>query len=96
MSLVDNGGQDKRVMRFEPTTFTLATCKPTAVKPSPNNDLEIDAPAARSAFAAPSAQNPVETARNDPDLAVVVEAWPTLPEAVRAGILAMVKAAARG
>ena len=28
----------------------------------------------------------------DPDLAAVVEAWPTLPEPVKAGILAMVKA----
>ncbi len=29
----------------------------------------------------------------DPDLAAVVEAWPDLPEAIKAGILAMVKAA---
>jgi hypothetical protein len=29
----------------------------------------------------------------DPDLAAVVDAWPRLPEAVRAGIVAMVKAA---
>jgi len=29
----------------------------------------------------------------DPDLAVVVEAWPKLPEAIRAGILAMIRAA---
>jgi hypothetical protein len=27
------------------------------------------------------------------DLAAVVDAWPTLPEALRAGILALVKAA---
>ena len=32
---------------------------------------------------------------NDPDLAAVVEAWSELPEAVRAGIVAMVKAAKR-
>jgi hypothetical protein len=30
------------------------------------------------------------------DLVAVVAAWPTLPEAIRAGILAMVKAAAGG
>lgn len=30
----------------------------------------------------------------DPELAVLVEAWPTLPQAIRAGILAMVRAAA--
>lgn len=29
----------------------------------------------------------------DPDLAAVVDAWPKLPEAIKAGILAMVKAA---
>jgi hypothetical protein len=31
---------------------------------------------------------------NDPDLAAIIDAWPALPEAVQAGILAMVKAAA--
>jgi hypothetical protein len=34
-----------------------------------------------------------DTCPSDPDLAVVVAAWPSLPEAIRAGILAMVKAA---
>jgi hypothetical protein len=29
------------------------------------------------------------------DLAAVMDAWPTLPEAIKAGILAMVKAAVR-
>jgi hypothetical protein len=29
----------------------------------------------------------------DPDLDAIVAAWPTLPEAIRAGIVAMVKAA---
>jgi hypothetical protein len=29
----------------------------------------------------------------DADLAAVVDAWPTLPEALKTGILAMVKAA---
>ena len=28
-----------------------------------------------------------------PDLAAIVDAWPELPEAIRAGILAMVRAA---
>jgi len=31
----------------------------------------------------------------DDDLTLLVQAWPTLPEALRAGILAMVKAAGR-
>ena len=33
-------------------------------------------------------------ADESPDLAVVVEAWADLPDAVRAGIVAMVKSAA--
>jgi hypothetical protein len=31
--------------------------------------------------------------QTDPDLAAVIDAWPALPEVVRAGILAMVRAA---
>ena len=31
----------------------------------------------------------------DPDLAAVVDAWPDLPEAIKAGILAMVRTASR-
>ena len=32
----------------------------------------------------------------DPDLALIVGVWDRLPEAVRAGIVAMVKAASKG
>jgi len=38
----------------------------------------------------------LESAPADPDLARIVAAWPTLPEVIRAGILAMVKAADGG
>jgi len=31
--------------------------------------------------------------QNDPEFVAVATAWPTLPEAIRAGIVAMVKAA---
>jgi hypothetical protein len=31
---------------------------------------------------------------DDPDLTAIIDAWPALPETVRAGILAMVNAAA--
>jgi hypothetical protein len=34
-----------------------------------------------------------ETAAIDPALQAVIQAWPDLPEAIRAGILAMVQAA---
>src|SRR5271166_3787559 len=36
---------------------------------------------------------PTDTCKTDPDLAAVVAAWPHLPEAIKAGIVAMVKAA---
>ena len=36
---------------------------------------------------------PTDTCQTDPDLAAVVDAWDRLPEAVRAGIVAMVRAA---
>jgi len=38
---------------------------------------------------------PNGTCKTDPDLAAVVDAWPDLPEAVKTGILAMVKASHR-
>jgi hypothetical protein len=35
---------------------------------------------------------PYDTCQTDPDLAAVIDAWDRLPEAVRAGIVAMVRA----
>jgi hypothetical protein len=35
---------------------------------------------------------PISATLADPDLAAVVDAWPALPEAIKAGILAIVKA----
>ncbi len=35
---------------------------------------------------------PNDTCKTDPDLAAVVDAWPELPGAIKAGIVAMVKA----
>jgi hypothetical protein len=37
-----------------------------------------------------------DTCQTDPDLAAVVDAWDRLPEAVKAGIVAMIRAATRG
>jgi hypothetical protein len=42
---------------------------------------------------APSLLN--DTCQTDPDLARIVDAWPSLPDAIRAGILAMVEAASK-
>ena len=39
------------------------------------------------------AQTLARESPSDPDLALILERWPTLPEAIRAGILAMVRAA---
>jgi hypothetical protein len=36
-----------------------------------------------------------DTCQTDPDLAAVISAWDRLPEAVRAGIVAVVKAAVK-
>jgi hypothetical protein len=36
-----------------------------------------------------------DTCQTDPDLARIVAAWPGLPEAIKAGIVAMVKAAGK-
>jgi hypothetical protein len=35
---------------------------------------------------------PNDSCKTDPDLAVLVDAWPRLPEAIKAGISAMVRA----
>jgi hypothetical protein len=39
---------------------------------------------------------PTDTCQTDPDLTAVIHAWDRLPEAVRAGIVAMVRAASKG
>ena len=46
--------------------------------------------------AAQGAAVELENAPNDPDLQVVIERWAKLPGAVKAGILAMVRAAGDG
>ena len=36
---------------------------------------------------------PTDTCRNDPDLTAVIESWDRLPEAIKAGMMAMVRTA---
>ena len=69
---------------FEPTTRGLRIrCKlPESLSPSKTCDNGENVLASCLAF----------LSEKMPDLACVIEAWDGLPEAVRAGILAMVKA----
>ncbi len=73
---------------LSPPANTTQPANPQGVTSSPENVL-----ASRLAL---SAQKPGVSAPDDPDLAAVVEAWPSLPEPVKAGVVAMVKAAAQG
>jgi hypothetical protein len=45
-------------------------------------------------IAPPSVSHPMptDTCQNDPDLTAVIKAWSELPEAIKAGIIAMVRA----
>ncbi len=74
-----------RPVGLEPTTDGLENrCRESASvrasSPYGKPPLGTTAPAQRAA-------------PDDPELAALVDAWPALPEAIRAGILAMVKAA---
>ena len=82
----------KRAVGFGPTTSTLATWLPTETKCNETQEVTNPADPARSASAAQNAEIAPEPAP-DADLAKVIQAWPKLPEAVKAGVLAMVKAA---
>jgi len=66
---------------FEPTALT---CNSKDLQQSIDSNRENQA------------KNPAESAPTDLDLAKMVKAWPDLPEAVRAGIRAMVQAAGKG
>jgi hypothetical protein len=67
----------------------MVECQPSKLKTcdtSPANTSTY-----KTAQAAPST-GPSSQQQNEPDLAAVVDAWPNLPEPIKAGILAMVKA----
>ena len=59
----------------------LESCDTSPAKPSTSKPVQADH------STGPSSQQP-----NDPDMALVIDAWPKLSEAVKIGILAMVKA----
>ncbi len=72
-------------MGFEPTNGGFANRQRT---PENTEKTGISADAGADAGA-------VETKRGQfgPDLQAIIDAWPALPEAIKAGILAMVRAA---
>ena len=66
----------------------------TGLEPPLSNTGETSIPSESGAESgALGAQKPAFDAFADPELARLIEAWPTLPDAIKAGILAMVKAA---
>ena len=86
-------GIQTRPAGFEPATYGLGNRRRESVEVRSDNDLRAGA----ESFAAPAAagepDNPDSDAGDDPDLQTVVDAWPELPEAIRADILAVVRGA---
>jgi len=60
---------------------------------SKNRDFETPAEARCTTGCTGESKTNSEADLSDPDLADVVTAWPGLPEAIRAGIVAMVRSA---
>ena len=67
------------------TGYGILSPDATRGNPEENADLQKGA--------APGAAVGAENGPIDPDLARVIEAWPKLPAAIRAGVLAMIDAA---
>ena len=80
-------GASKRAKGLEPSTFSLEGCKHIAQGTETTGPCE-------GASATPSSRPSSRDANQpaDAELQRLIDAWPTLPHAVRAGIMAMVKA----
>ena len=90
-------------MGFEPTTSSLGSCHPPDVSPNHTKTCAEGGERLGAAHSAPGLQKGASGAGSGPatepsdlDLADVIRAWPRLPEAVKAGIVAMVKASGKG
>ena len=68
--------------------------EPDATSTRDGNDLQNRPVSGGAESGAESVKTPPVTPPTDADLAGVVKAWPSLPDALKAGIVAMVKAAA--
>ena len=73
---------------FEPATSGFGGRKPTPQPPEPASTYD-----GSSAGVTPTGTTSDENITPDADLEKIVAAWPTLPEAARVCILAMVRAA---
>ena len=73
-----------RQVGFEPTAFGFEVRDPLDAKAKSVSKLRKTDPALTA--------HGQRAASNDPDLTAVIDAWDRLPDAVRAGILAMVRA----
>jgi hypothetical protein len=83
---------EKRAKGFEPSTFSLEGGRHSS-QVFENTSGCDGAGVAPSYSASFSPQNPVPDTSGDPELAAVIAAWAGLPPALRAGIVAMVRAA---
>jgi len=82
----------KRAKGLEPSTFSLEVHASSNQSNCNSNDLRQEA----QDVVAPVVAEPKKTAPADPELSRFIDAWPTLPKAVRAGIVAMIDAATKG
>ena len=78
---------------LEPLTSCMPCRQPTDVNPCGTTTGAPREGARCTPGCTNSPERGSETAEMPDDLALVVAAWPDLPEALRAGILAMVKSA---
>jgi len=82
--------------RKVPVTGAQPHCHDIRASASIYNDLRASGGKYAGGVGAPDGAPNVDFAKNrtptDPDLAALIAAWPNLPSAVKAGIVAMVKA----
>ncbi len=81
---------EKRAKGLEPSTFSLEGCKPSA-QTTANTDTSGGDTATPSS--SPGSRGGIPAL--DDHLRRLIDAWPALPEPMRAGILVMVEAAAK-
>lgn len=79
---------------FEPPTSSLQSCEPPPQEPAATG--VYDTHAGTTSYTPSGSVRDDPNTPHDPDLAALIAAWPDLPEPVRAGISAMVRAARGG